>query len=59
MDGFFDHVASMWFARADDHEQWIIVQNGLERDDALRRKIATEVVNERGHVGGNFGKNKE
>ena len=57
-NGFFDHAVAMWFARAEVSEDQIHVENALTSDDALRIGIATEVVNERRVVGGNFGKNK-
>ena len=57
--GFFDHVVTMWFEREDHYEERIYVENALRTDPDLRTKIATEVVNARGKIGGNFGKNKD
>jgi hypothetical protein len=55
--GFFDHVVTMWSA-TDHSEAMVYVEHALTSDAALRTKIATEVVNERGELGGPFEKNK-
>jgi hypothetical protein len=54
---FFDHVVTKWAASGDHYEERIY--NALRTDPDLRTKIATEVVKARGHIGGNFGKNKD
>ncbi len=57
-NGFFDHFVTVWAESGDHYEERIYVENALRTDADLRTKISTEVVNTRGHIGGNFTKNE-